>query len=59
MGLSCVEMGGAEPSARDGSRPMTDQTITAPCIQVDSTTLRAVKSPLEQLPTKEKKKKAS
>ncbi len=33
---------------------MTDQTITAPCSQVDSTTLRAVKSPLERLPVKKK-----
>ena len=32
---------------------------TAHYSQVDSTTLRAVKSPLEQLPAKEKKKKAS
>jgi site-specific recombinase XerD len=32
---------------------------TAHYSQVDSTTLRAVKSPLEQLPTKEKKKTAS
>ncbi len=32
---------------------------TAHYARVDSTTLRAVKSPLEQLPAKERKKKAS
>ena len=38
---------------------MTDQPITGHDSQVASTTLRALKSALEQLPAKQKKERAS